>query len=114
MDTYQAIYDAVRSKIGAASSDQVIERAARDAFDMGHASALLQEQIGMVGNEMVRPSVLWRPALSMDGTMWCALYGENLVEGVAGFGETPEAAMRAFDDAWWKQRTSDAIRRSHT
>lgn len=24
-------------------------------------------------------------------------------EAVAGFGDTPEAAMRAFDDAWWKK-----------
>jgi hypothetical protein len=32
--------------------------------------------------------------------MWCALFGDNLQEGVVGFGETPAKAMYAFDTAW--------------
>lgn len=28
-----------------------------------------------------------------DGDQWCALYGENLQEGIAGFGDTPYNAM---------------------
>lgn len=99
-DTYQAVYDATRSRISPVSSHDVLERAARDAFDMGNARALLQEAIGMAGNEMVRPSAIYRPAISIDGNQWCALYGENLQDGVAGFGDTPDAAMRAFDQAW--------------
>jgi hypothetical protein len=47
-----------------------------------------------------RPSVLYRPMLSIDGDKWCALYGANLMEGVAGFGESPETAMADFDRAW--------------
>ena len=35
--------------------------------------------------------------------MWCALFGENLQDGVAGFGETPAKAMWAFDVAWNSQ-----------
>lgn len=58
--------------------------------------------------QQTRPSVLFRPALSTDGTMWCALFGDNLQEGVAGFGETPDAAMRAFDKAWMNERTPKA------
>jgi hypothetical protein len=50
--------------------------------------------------ERQRPSVLYRPRLSLDGNMWCALYGENILEGCAGFGPTPAAAMKAFDEAW--------------
>jgi hypothetical protein len=50
--------------------------------------------------EMMRPSVLFRPRLFMDGNRWAALYGENYVDGVAGFGKTPEAAMRDFDRRW--------------
>lgn len=46
------------------------------------------------------PSVLYRPALRPDGDMWCALYGADLATGVAGFGDTPAAAMAAFDQAW--------------
>jgi hypothetical protein len=62
--------------------------------------------------QQTRPSVLFRPAISADGTMWCALLGDNLQEGVAGFGETPEAAMRAFDKAWTNERTPKAIARA--
>ena len=28
-----------------------------------------------------------------DGDSWCALVGENLQEGIAGFGDTPAAAL---------------------
>lgn len=56
------------------------------------------------------PSVLYRPKLSADGDKWCALYGDNLVSGVAGFGDTPAAAMFAFDEAWISERTPAARR----
>ena len=42
------------------------------------------------------------PRLFMDGNQWCALYGENLQEGVAGFGDTKEQALEAFDKEWLK------------
>jgi hypothetical protein len=55
------------------------------------------------------PSVLYRPQLFADGTMWCTLLGENLQIGVSGFGETPEKAMAAFDEAWHRQKTPAAM-----
>ena len=51
--------------------------------------------------ERSRPSYLYRPKLSIDGNQWCALMGDNLQDGVAGFGESPEAAYRDFDKAWY-------------
>ena len=89
MDTYQPIYDAVRSKISGGNISDAADRAMRDLFDISHAKALLQEQIGMVGGEMSRPSVLFRVKVFLDDDQWCALYGENLQEGVAGFGKSP-------------------------
>lgn len=53
-----------------------------------------------IAYEAMRPSVLYRPGLSIDGDQWCALYGDDLQSGVAGFGDSPDAAMRAFDAAW--------------
>ena len=50
--------------------------------------------------EMSRPSMVLRPAVSQDGDMWCALYGDNIAEGVAAFGKTPDEAMRRFDRVW--------------
>ncbi len=56
------------------------------------------------------PHVLMRPKIMLDGTMWCALYGDDLMDGVCGHGETPEKAMEAFDEAWRSARTPDAVR----
>jgi len=47
-----------------------------------------------------RPCVLWKPRLFRDGNQWCALLGENIQDGVVGFGDSPDAAMWAFDEAW--------------
>lgn len=53
-----------------------------------------------VADEGLRPSTLYKPALSMDGNQWCALFGPNLMEGVAGFGDTPAEAFKDFDNNW--------------
>jgi hypothetical protein len=36
----------------------------------------------------------------MDGGQWCALLGDNLQEGVCGFGDTPAEALRDLADNW--------------
>lgn len=50
-----------------------------------------------------RPFVLMRPRMFIDGNQWCALYGENLQDGVAGFGTSPAAASEDFDRAWYEK-----------
>ncbi len=50
--------------------------------------------------EQERPSVLFRPNLTIDGNQYCALYGTDLMSGVGGFGDTADAAMRDFDKQW--------------
>jgi len=59
-----------------------------------------------VAFEYVRPSVVRRPRVFPDGDQWCALLGEDLQSGVAGFGDTPEAACRAFDKKWTEGRAA--------
>lgn len=49
------------------------------------------------------PHVLMRPAVFVDGNAWCALYGENIQEGVCGFGSTPAEAAADFDKNWLTQ-----------
>jgi hypothetical protein len=51
------------------------------------------------------PHTRMRPRVFPDGAMWCALYGDDLMSGVAGFGDTPEAACLAFDAAWCREHT---------
>jgi hypothetical protein len=41
-----------------------------------------------------------KPKLSKDGNQWCVLYGENLQEGIAGFGDTPRLAIYDFNKQW--------------
>ena len=40
--------------------------------------------------------------ISKDGNQMCALFGINLQEGVAGFGDTIPEALRKLDDDWEK------------
>jgi hypothetical protein len=50
-----------------------------------------------------RASSVYKPKLSIDGNMWCALYGDNLQDGVSGFGASPEKAYEDFDKNWAKE-----------
>lgn len=68
-----------------------------------HAGLIAQESFGLFGDvarKLMKPHVKMRPAISLDGNMWCALYGENIQDGVVGYGLSPEQAMAAFDRAW--------------
>ena len=38
-----------------------------------------------------------------DGDKWCVLWGENIQEGICGFGDTPIAAMFDFQGAIFGQ-----------
>lgn len=40
---------------------------------------------------------LLKPKVTIDGNMYCVLYGENLQEGIAGFGETLMKAIYDFN-----------------
>jgi len=41
-----------------------------------------------------------KPKLFKDGNQWCALYGKDLQEGIAGFGDTPRLAIYDFNKQW--------------
>lgn len=81
-----------------------VERGIENAY--GKAAMLACQAATIIEAEWTRPSVLYRPCLSLDGDKWCALYGPNLQEGVAGFGDSPADAMAAFDQAW-REKVAD-------
>lgn len=99
MESYQAIYDAVRSRISGGDVGQAVESAIREA-NLSHHAAMAAEVAREAALEQCRPSVLFRPTLSIDGNQWCALYGDDLQCGVAGFGDSPADAMWDFDRQW--------------
>ena len=80
--------------------------------DILHEAAVSKAQSEARKND---PSYIYRPTFSVDGNKWCALYGENLQEGVAGFGDSPAEAYADFDRNWHKKLSSDdeARGRSH-
>lgn len=62
--------------------------------------AAAQQSFQHMAECLTEPSAMYRPSLSIDGDKWCALYGENLQDGVAGFGDSPAEAMQNFNKAW--------------
>ncbi len=100
MDSHQAIYDAVRSRLSNCDVGSAIERVAFQCFDISHARDIVTQEYVIAAAEQQRPSVLFRPRVFIDGEVWCAIYGDNLQDGVAGFGPSPDAAMRDFDTKW--------------
>ncbi len=109
MDSHQAIYDAVRSRIGQCNPREAIEGAIREA-DIGHHAAMASAGVQAAAAQYERPSVLYRPKLYPDGNQYCALYGDDLMAGCAGFGDTPAEAMADFDRNWHNQRLGERCR----
>lgn len=50
----------------------------------------------------LRPSAIYKPNLFIDGDKWCALYGGNVQEGIAGFGDSPADALVDFNNNFLK------------
>jgi hypothetical protein len=103
-DSYQPIYDAVRSRISGGDIGQAVADVARNAFDISQTVSSVAQYVTACADEISieqrRPCAVFRPSVQMDGDQWCSLYGADLQAGVAGFGDTPAEAMVAFDKAW--------------
>lgn len=100
-DNYQAVYDAVRSRFRCAvDGDEIVNAIANTFASAGQTFHQAGIAAQVTEQAKLRPSVLYRPNLTKDGNRWCALYGDNIQDGCAGFGDTPSAAMLAFDTAW--------------
>ena len=46
------------------------------------------------------PSAVRSPKIFVRSGVWVALLGKSVTEGIAGFGPTVEAALRAFDEQY--------------
>lgn len=94
-------------------SEQAIQRGIESAF--GHVGSMAANMVQEAWQNLPdiigawqRPSVLYRPSIARDGNKWSALYGDNIMEGVCGYGDTPEQAMADFDRNWREQRIAAA------
>jgi len=78
------------------------------ANDVIHAAQMAMVNWSDAAWQHMRPSVLYRPTISLDGNCYCALYGDDLMAGCAGFGETMADAMTDFDKNWMQQKAPRA------
>lgn len=66
-----------------------------------HAAQMVQNSMQEAASFYTYPHVVYKPRLTRDGNQWCALLGDDLQIGVAGFGNSPADAMNAFDKEWY-------------
>ena len=67
------------------------------------AADMIKNSWQLAASDLTRPSILLRPKLFIDGGQWCALYGDNIQDGLAGYGDSPAGAMHDFDCNWTKK-----------
>lgn len=109
-DTYQAIYDAIRSRISGGNISEAVADIARNSFDISRLLEAASQELYSVSYEWRRPFMLLKPRMFPDGNQWCALYGDDIQSGVCGFGDTPDRAAAEFDKAWWNDKAPPAAK----
>jgi len=50
--------------------------------------------------ERTAPHVIHSAKVYKDGDKYCCLLGDNVQEGICGFGNTPKEACAEFDRVW--------------
>ena len=74
--------------------------------DSSWTAVRIQEAVSIIEGCWTSPSVLYKPKIFKDGSQWCALYGENMMEGVVAFGLSPSEAATRFDAEWHTKQKS--------
>lgn len=69
---------------------------------IAHAAQMVQHSMQNAAQCHAEPSAIYHPKLSVDGDQWCAMYGDDLQNSVAGFGSSPAAAMQDFNKQWYE------------
>lgn len=106
MDTYQAVYDAVRSRISGCDIGYIVEKSLNSAF--GGSDHYISQFFQNLEYELsvcyTKPSVLFRPQVFKREGTWYAIYGQetDCDSAVVGKGSTPEEAINHFDSIWRK------------
>jgi hypothetical protein len=100
MDAYQAVFDATKVSLRNCEVGNAVENVLRSEGIGFHAQQAFTQMGYDFADLIKRPSVILRPRISQDGDSFVCLYGENLQEGIAGFGKSPEEACADFDRVW--------------
>lgn len=54
----------------------------------------------LVEAEELNKVAILKSRIFIDGKQWCVLYGDNLQDGICGFGDTPMLAIYDFNKAF--------------
>ena len=95
--------------IGNARSETLLANILHEVQMLRSTVGEMQAQIEvLVEREVVTGLVVGlapRPEVYRDGDQWCALHGDDITEGICGFGDTPALALAAYYTSF---KTSDA------
>lgn len=69
----------------------------------------LNQQLIATARDRAYWAVILNLAPYPDGNKWCVLWGKDLQEGVAAFGDTPISAIRQFDIEMLNQKAGSAL-----
>ena len=72
----------------------------QDVINLQYATAQVQYATAQDQACMAIAGML-KPRIFIDGNQWCVLWGENLQNGVVGFGKTPMEAVCDFNGSWY-------------
>jgi len=73
-------------------------------LDSNYASSLINI-LGRVENLLIEqqsPFFKLKPKLYRNGSQWCVLYGDNIMENLCGFGNTPNEAAIDFNTHFYR------------
>ena len=73
-----------------------------DTLNADYQAAEIRAAIAQEQQEYNLFSML-KPTIQRDGNQWCVLDGKDLQAGIAGFGDSPHAAVLDFNASWYKQ-----------
>ena len=101
------------SKFGAPHVWNVDERRRHDSnarHTVDQTLIAIQEMDRYCSAHPNSPAATRHPRLSIRGRTFVALLGRNIEQGIAGFGDTVQAALRAFDLQYSRSLTPPADR----
>ena len=101
--TIAEIYQCVSGATGEAGNWHGAQPVRAEIERLNHELNQAHEACAALREGKLRPFRMMKTSIMLDGNQWCVLYGANLQDGVAGFGNSPDMASRAFDAAWYQE-----------
>jgi len=80
---------------------------------ISHAAHMIQNSFQVLAVVLEAPHIIQKPKFGLDGDQYYFLKGDNIQDGIAGFGPTPKAAASAFDLAW-SEETANSPQKKDT